>query len=480
MVVVGAGPCGLAMAAKLLQRGIEVRLFDASPEPATGSRAIMLWPPAQDVLADLDVLHEARAIAFRPRALSYLSDGRPLARIRLRPPLDALLLPQERTDELLAGAVTRLGGKVEHGVRVLGVRQHEDGLTVHIADQTGQESRVEASWLIGADGVHSTVRESLGIDFAGSRMPGRFALAEARLRGTVDRPDDVSYHLTASGVLLIAPMPGGTFRIAGDIAPDRELEPGVVDELLERGPAELRVRELKSLTTFSSAERMAGRMRLGRCFLVGDAAHTHSPFGGQGLNLGLHDVRNLAWKLAGVLDGTFGDALLDTYDVERRAAARFATRLTGTLMRAALSRSRWKRPRGALVRCAHHLGILQRWYAPVVAGRRTRHPSVHPGPTNRFAGLPAPPWALEGNTVPDRFRLVTTGPAERSALSTRAAALADRRATLVDHHHLRRLTRGFLLVRPDGYVAIAGGPHVLDGVDRYLTDLEDTGGNHQT
>lgn len=466
VAIVGAGPCGLAATGELLKRNTPVRILDAAPRPAEGSRAILLWPPAQDVLRDLGVLDEAEAMAFRPRALHYPGDRSRVARVELRPSESVLLLPQGVTEELLEKAVRRLGGEVERSVRVVDVEHDTDGVTIH-AEEGARSLRIRATWLIAADGVHSTVRERLGIAFTGTRLPTRFLLAEGPLHGA-GAPADICYYLSSRGVLLIAPLPGGEVRLAGDVQPDVEVTPAMVQDLLDaRGPGGLQIGKLSTLTTFTSAERMADQLRSGRCFLVGDAAHTHSPFGGQGLNLGLQDVRNLAWKLAGVIDGRLDLAVLDTYDPERRAAAQYVTRLTGTLVRIVLARPPWNHLRNVVVRAAEVLGALRTWYAPMLAGRRIRYPGLPLGCPlgKRPVGLPAPPWALL-DPDPSRYRLITTGDAPDAAIAVRAAALAERWPHLVTHRHIRRGAHRFVLVRPDGYVAAQGRARGLGGADR--------------
>jgi 2-polyprenyl-6-methoxyphenol hydroxylase-like FAD-dependent oxidoreductase len=483
VVIVGAGPCGLAMAGELLRMGIGVRVLDDAGAkvstvdnraPDIGSRATMLWPSAQAVLGDLGVLPEIRTLAILPKALEYRADKAVLlARIALKPDEAPLLIPQSTTQAVLESAVQRLGGSIERGVRLTGISQTADRVDLVAVNASGDELRLSTPWLIGADGVHSTVRKELGITFNGSELAPRAIFAEGTLTGS--KPGEsvvLSYYVTSRGLLLIAPLPNGRIKISGPIGPDREVTAQLVQDLVdERGPGGLRVTDLTALTTFASAERIANRMRQGRCFLVGDAAHTHSALGGQGLNIGLQDARNLAWKLAGVLTGRLDPAILDTYEPERRAAAEYVIRFTGTTSRLALLKPPWNRLRTPVIRAALGPAFLRHRYVSILAGRRIRYPTLDLGCRSSTgpAGLPAPHWAAPAQDEPTRYTLVTTG--KPDVWSAPAATLVRRHAPILGHRHVDRARAGFLLVRPDGYVALTGRATSLDEVDQLLTNI---------
>ncbi|WP_439673430.1 FAD-dependent oxidoreductase [Embleya sp. MST-111070] len=473
VVIVGAGPCGLATAAQLLRRGIRVRLFEASSVPSQGSKAIMLWPPAQAVLDDLEVLDAARALAHRPDRLDYFGDHGRLARIPLTPEQSPLVLPQARTDALLEQAVGKAGGTVERGRRLIALTQAHDTIEVVVRDDAGREEHLRTQWLVGADGVHSTVRELLGITFPGNALPIRFALAEGRLTGE-SVPTAPSYYFTSRGGLVIVPLPGGCVRVSGSTHEGQEATEHLIQEMLDtRGPEGLRMDRFQGFTTFSSAERVVERMRIGRVLLVGDAAHTHSAVGGQGLNLGLQDVRNLAWKLAGVISGRLDDAILDTYGPERIAAARQVIKTTGVLTRVALAPPPWSGLRNVVLNIAHRSRRALGWYAARVAGQRIRFPATPVGcpSASRGAGLPAPHWATRpAGSMSDRLLLATSGPTD-SPLHRAADAVARRHAPLVGRHHVPRRRREFLLVRPDGYVAARGTAKDLRRAERLLAAI---------
>ncbi|OLB75552.1 MAG: hypothetical protein AUI14_20825 [Actinobacteria bacterium 13_2_20CM_2_71_6] len=381
-----------------------------------------------------------------------------------------------QTELVLEQALTALGGTVERGVRVTGVAHDDTRVTVTTQGPDGTR-HIGADWLIAADGVRSSVREHLGIAFAGEPVPATYLLAEGSVDGPFAR-DELHYFLGTTGTLVVAPLPDSVVRVGGGVPDGTEPDLAAVQRLLdERGPGGLRMVEAASITTFTSAERVAATLRRGRCFLAGDAAHTHAAVGGQGLNLALEDVRNLVWKLAGVIGGRFAPAILDSYDIERRCAAEDTVRVTRLLARLALLGPVAARVRNTVWRLASATGVLRRRYAPVLAGSRSRYTEgvVLPAPARRASlpppGTRTPAWVPAPATDPRRFRLVTLG-APTGALVDGARTVARRFPALVGHEHLTRRGSGFLLLRPDGYVAATGtGPDGLAGVETVLRDL---------
>ena len=410
----------------------------------------------------------SRARALRSEGYAYyIGSGSAPSRIRFRPELAPLMLPQDVTNGLLEDELARLGVQVERGVQVTGVTPGPDTVTVRAVGDDDTELTIEADWLIGADGVHSVVRKQLGIAFGGEQYQQLFLLAEGKLEGDLDRG---AVHITIreQGVLL-APLPGGEVRISTVIDEETPLTIDAVQQLLdERGPGGLKVAQLSTLTTFVSHERLADSMRSGRCFLIGDAAHMNSVFGGQGLNVGFQDVHNLAWKLAGVINGQLEPAVLDSYDPERRAAAQQVINLTRRMIRQGDLSPMARRGRDSVLRLLCATGVLEREHVPMLAGRRIRYPDLFADAAPKRVGrrgkarlsapgARAPEWVPQaGPEAFGRFRLITTG-SETGAAAGEATRIAGRGPLLAVHENVRRPGKeSFILIRPDGFVACSG------------------------
>ncbi len=468
VVIVGAGPCGLAAACGLRRRGIEVTVLDSSSEPGSGSRAILLWPPVLEMLAELGVLPEAEQQGYRPGALCYHTHRDRTIRLPLDEINGALVLRQERTSRLLEAALVKLGGRVERSVRISEVISGPDSVRVKAEGPNGEALQYEADWLIGSDGAHSTVRKQLGIEFVGTEFSRAFALAEGQVDGDFAR-EDAHYYVTPAGVLVVIALPGGEVRVSGALDEGETMSLEAVQRLLDRrGPGGLTLSRPSQLKTFGVPHRVAATMRVGRCFLAGDSAHVHSPAGGQGLSLGMQDVRNLVWKLAGVIHGQLAPTILDSYSPERTAAARQVVQAIHGLTKQTLYPPMALRLRNALLHLLHRAGRLRDILLPSLSGRHVHYPDVLLGESSgtgkrpRRAGpLPAPGMQIpawvpkaEGEGL-NGFRLISVGPQD-STLARRAHSLVNGPSALATHHHLVRAEEGFLLLRPDDYVAASG------------------------
>ncbi|MFJ4674527.1 FAD-dependent monooxygenase [Kitasatospora sp. NPDC088783] len=502
VLIVGAGPVGVALGCDLLQRGVRVRLVDsaAAPAPAPRSRAVLVWPRTLELLRGIGVAERLAATGHRLTGIGYRSEGRLLGRAAVDRIADtpypfAATLPQYETERLLLERLAELGGTVERGVVLEDLRQDARGVTARLRHPDGNEEQAHARWLVGADGAHSSVRKQLGIGFDGDTVDVTFGIADAPIDGPAAR-DTLHYCYTADGALGVVPLPDGLFRVAISIPHRDPAEPppaGVFAEALRRrAPGLGELGEPRWTGSFRVRCRIADRFRDGNCFLAGDAAHIISPAGGQGMNYGLQDAFNLGWKLAGVLRGTLDAAVLDSYHRERHAAVARVAAVTAAQTRWGMIAGGPRRVlRDTLVRGAALGGLLRRRIAPMMAqtdvsyaadGLRRARPG-HPRPGDRLPVFapeaPEAPEALGGPaaaaTAPadpaldrDGFTVLVrrpsgpsgpAGPGDRGSAAV-AAALVGRPAVVrtVDDTASATLLRALgprpvlVALRPDGHV----------------------------
>ncbi|MFF9621173.1 FAD-dependent monooxygenase [Streptomyces griseosporeus] len=493
VLVVGAGPTGLFTACELLRRGVGVRLIDRAPEPSALPKALALWPRALDLLDDLGVGAALREAAVPVAGFSYFSDGSPLASFTIPPQLRPVHLPQYVTERLLTERLHELGGKIERGTRLLALDDVDFGGRIDATDSvtavveqgdTGLR-RIRASFVVGADGAGSAVRGALGIGFEGTTYPLEFALVDARVAGPLPA-DQLLYYQAASGTLMIAPLPDGAFRILA-VRPqglERVTVPVMQKLLDERGPGGVTITEPLWETVYRVHARTASAYRRGRVLLAGDSAHVHSPAGGQGMNNGLQDGFNLAWKLAAVLDGSAPVSLLDDYSEERSEATDRIIADTDRQTRAWMAHTRTRiAVRDAAFRAAGRSGLVPGQVFPVMAGRRVRYTprraSQEPSGRTRCGLLGRIPGRLRTGMVFPRELAVRYGLAGPEPAGWTLAVQASRpysdfpeltarvlrrwpgvRQVLLDPAEAAPRTgcaaAGFWLVRPDGHVAAHG------------------------
>ena len=333
VLIAGAGPTGLTLALWLVRQGVTVRLIDKAASPGESSRAMAVQARTLELYRQLGLADEVVAAGLRDPALNVWVRGRHRARLDLRdagqhltPYPFVLIYPQDRHERLLIRHLEAAGVRVERETELLGYEDEGDHVRVRLRGPDGLESVCGAAWLAGCDGAHSTLRHLIDAGFEGGTYSQVFYVADVEAEGPAANGE---IHLSlehADFVAVINYDQAGQARLIGAVRddrpdPDRPLE---FDDVRQRAIASLRlqVKAVRWFSTYRVHHRIAGRYRNGRAFLLGDAAHVHSPAGGQGMNTGIGDAANLAWKLAAVLRGRAPDALLDSYEVERKAFAR--------------------------------------------------------------------------------------------------------------------------------------------------------------
>ncbi|MFI7546940.1 FAD-dependent monooxygenase [Actinoplanes sp. NPDC049599] len=463
VMIVGAGPTGLTLAVDLARRGVPFRLVEKSPLPQHGSRGKGIQPRTQEILEDLGVLDRFREHgADYPELLIHRPDGGTTTRRmdELHAPTPAvpypnlLMVPQWRTGELLTERLAELGGQVEPGVEVTGFGQDERG--VHVELSTGE--RVTTTYLVGADGGRSTIRRRLGVGFAGeTRESERMLIADVRLTG-LDRDH---WHVWPGAEphalrLGLCPLPGTEdFQLTAP--PAEDASPAALQRLVDAVQPGVTVTHVGWTSLYRANIRMVDRYRVGNVFLAGDAAHVHSPAGGQGLNTGLQDAFNLGWKLA-----AGDDALLDTYEAERLPVAAgvlgVSTRLHRRHAAGAEDAMRRDDPVLRQLSLTYRGGPLADDPDPAPGRLRAgdRAPDAPCGPVRVFDLLRGPHWTLLAFDAP-AAELPPETPDLRVHHIVRPGGPAAPGA-LVDldghaHHAYDISAPTLVLVRPDNYVS---------------------------
>jgi 2-polyprenyl-6-methoxyphenol hydroxylase-like FAD-dependent oxidoreductase len=337
VLIVGAGPTGLALAATLKRAGVTPIVVEKLSSGNNTSRAAVIHAHTLEVLDSLGVSARLGEEGLKLARFSIRDRDRPLVRLRFdtlpSPYAQLLMLPQDRTERILLEALKESGGEVRWGCAVEALRELRDCVEARVGNSEGRKV-IRARYVVGADGMHSLVRKTAGIGFSGTSYEESFALADVDMSWEHGR-DEVMLFFSPAGLVVVAPLPGGSYRIVAtlDHAPE---EPGVADvqALLDaRGPTRgaARVSKVHWSSRFRLHHRVADHYRRGRLLLVGDAAHVHSPAGGQGMNTGLVDACVLGRMLAEVAHGRKTDEYLDGYEALRRPAAKKVLALAGRL-----------------------------------------------------------------------------------------------------------------------------------------------------
>ncbi|GGN89288.1 FAD-dependent oxidoreductase [Actinoplanes lobatus] len=377
VAIIGAGPTGLLLAGDLAHAGIPVTVFERRSGTSNLTRAFGVHARTLELLDARGLADGLIAEGARVRRLR-LFNGIELDLSRLPSRFPYLLItPQYRVEHALAERALKAGAEFRHGARLTRLRQDDGLVTLDLEDG----DTVTADYVVGADGLHSTVRQSLGLPFPGKAVLTSIMLADVRL---ATPPEDV---LAVGGVgdafAMVAPFGDGWYRIFAwnrdNQVDDRT--PVTLDEISavtrRVHGTDFGITETRWMSRFHSDERQAPHYRVGRVFLAGDAAHVHSPAGGQGMNTGLQDAANLSWKLAATIAGRTPEGLLDTYEAERHPVGRMVLRSSGTLIRAAMIRSAAGRlARDTLGRILLGLPPVARRAAGIISGVGISYPGA--------------------------------------------------------------------------------------------------------
>lgn len=344
VLIVGAGPTGLAMANILASEGIAFRIVDKKAGPSEGSRALLVQPRTLEYLDKLGLATSAVREGQAVTRFKVLLKGKPAGQFTYGGPAEkrtpypfGLVLEQSKTEQLLVERLEQAGVYVEWGTELLELRQNEERATALVVRGDGARETVAAGWVVAADGVRSPVRRALGLGFEGVTHEDGFFLADVDMEWPFGH-EDIHADLIRDGFLAFFPLRGeGHFRLLGSLTPElwakhdrgEEVQLDDIRAILDqKSGIDAALIGSRWISTYRVHSRMAERFRVARVFLAGDAAHTHSPAASQGMNTGIGDAFNLAWKLAAVIKGAAKPELLDSYAAERMPVARSVLGLT--------------------------------------------------------------------------------------------------------------------------------------------------------
>jgi 2-polyprenyl-6-methoxyphenol hydroxylase-like FAD-dependent oxidoreductase len=480
VLVVGSGPVGLTMALELARYKVPVRLVDKMTARSDTSRAVGVWTRTLELFAAADVSSKLIALGNKVTTANIISGGKTLARIEVgnvvSPYPYVLMIPQNDTESILESQVESLGVKTEMGVTLTGFTQDADGVTATLSQPDGRIETERFAWMAACDGSHSLARHTLNLPFDGEAMGIDWALGDYRLTGFPFPITDLVTYWHPEGPIVFFPMAKGHYRLIASlgastdtppVAPSNDTFQAIVDR---RGPGGITLGDPIWTSAFRINERQVSTYRVGRVFLAGDAAHVHSPAGGQGMNTGMQDAINLAWKLALVCRGlSTAPVFLDSYESERKPVGAEVIASSGRLTKLATLQNPVARDIRNLV--GHVLAGL----APVqhaIAGEMTETAFSYPdSPLNGIAfgsgskvGARVRPTEGEepyGSGDTPRFTLRAT-----ASPATRPSVLSN---PLVDPAIRPNVPgAGISVVRPDGYLAMSAADDDWASVSAYF------------
>ncbi|HTE13451.1 MAG TPA: FAD-dependent monooxygenase [Burkholderiales bacterium] len=511
VLIVGAGPTGLMLANQLVRRGVRAIIVDWHSGPAQQSRAVAVQARTLEIYSKLGIVERALELGKRGTGANMWAEGRWMARIPLgeigasvSPFPYVLILGQDDNERIMGEHLRKLGADVQWNTELLSFEQSPSHVTATLKQPDGATREVTAAYMAGCDGARSAVRERSGITFPGAPYEQVFFVADTVATGPM-RPEEVNVYLWRDGFHLLFPMRGTDhWRIVGILPSYLRQKAGltfeeVIPAIRQEAGAALSFSNCNWFSTYRSHHRCAERFRDRRCFLLGDAAHIHSPAGGQGMNTGLQDAYNLAWKLALVISGKAVPALLDTYEEERIPVAQRLLRTTDRafnllvsdrwlaglfrtriLARVAAFAMKFKRVQTLAFRTISQTGI--RYRASRLSKTLGVLPDGAPHAGDRFPWLQlklrknGPVEDLFKKFDDTRYNLIVIG---QPAASANVPVAGDFLCTHVipdEAYNAQQLALvqikgpAFYLLRPDGHVGLAGINLEPSAVTHYLSE----------
>jgi len=479
VLVVGAGPVGLTLANELARHGIAVRVVDKAPSRTDKSKALVLWSRTLELLDDAGYAAPFLPAGFAAHG-AQISNGKDIVARVTFDSVDsrfayALMIPQSETERILEEQLARHGVSVERSVEMTGFADEGTSVEAILKRPDGTSETVAADWLVGCDGAHSAVRHGLDFTFDGNTLESNWVLADGHLKG-LEPHDRLHIFWHRDGILAFFPIVGDRWRVVADLglaeANAHQADPTLAEVnalLARRGSAALVMSDPIWLAAFRINERKVRDYRKGRVFLAGDAAHIHSPAGGQGMNTGMQDAFNLAWKLALVIKGSARPGLLDSYSPERTAVGERVLRNAGRLTELATLRNPVLQGiRNTVARFATGFPFVQHKMANQLTEMDIGYPESPLTVRDGDAGhgpKAGERWSGKLPAGAGGMKFVAAGPADVTA------ALAAKFPQLVIAAGATGAHDGLRLIRPDGYVGFAGAGRDSLHAEAYLATL---------
>jgi 2-polyprenyl-6-methoxyphenol hydroxylase-like FAD-dependent oxidoreductase len=472
ILIVGAGPVGLFLANDCARRGLRYQLVETRAGQSEHSKALAIFPRTLEIFDMAGVVSPFLEAANRVTNVNVISHQRLLAHMHFAPQESpysfVAMVPQDLTEKLLLQELRRKGGDVQYQTTFVSAERHEDSLLVTL-DHHGQPLHLTARFVVGCDGSHSAVRHLLNIPFAGAAYDDDFLLADVETNDTLPA-DEMQLCPSELGPAAIFPMSSSRRRVVATIdqregdAPPLAL---VQKVLAERGPASLQALSLNWSSYFRIHHRHVAQLRVGPIFVAGDAAHIHSPFGGQGMNTGLQDVWNLAWKLDLFLQGHGNDELLDSYNAERLPVIKNVIETTDRLTKVMSTPNKFAQAlRDTVIPMVSRLAPFQHAFIQRLSELGIAYPDspIVEGPGKRFFE----DSIRGGKGIGRRFLLMMDDVA--SSTADAAQNFCESFSHVVELRHTGR--PGITLVRPDGYVAYSSNNADLSALDSVRSLLQ--------
>ena len=454
VLIVGAGPVGLFAANECARHNLRFRLIEECSSQSEHSKALAIFPRTLEIFDMAGIVAPFLERANRVTKVAVVVRDRSLAQLKFEPhesPYSFVaMVPQDVTERLLVEELMRKGGTVEYETKFISAEQDDHGVNVRI-EHRGQSTEVRAAVVVGCDGAHSAVRHQLNLPFEGAEYQASFLLADVETNTKLPA-DEMQLCPSEFGPVAIFPMSSTRRRIVATIentegdAPSLDL---VRNILAERAPHAIEARALHWSSYFRIHHRRVARLREGRMFVAGDAAHIHSPFGGQGMNTGLHDIWNLVWKLDLFLKGHGSQELLDSYSSERLPVIKGVIETTDWLTKVMGTPHKFAQAlRDTVIPIVSRLAPLQHAFVQRLSelGIAYQGSPIVEGPGKRYFD----DSLRGGKGIGGRFLLFLGNEAETSTKEA-AKQLGESFSDVVDLRFSEQ--HGLVLVRPDGYVA---------------------------